>query len=83
MTETANAPTLLGLDGKPIYADESPFAAAYIAHWPNGPVAACEAHTRKLQAIGTVMGIHVAITTPPTGSKCANCINESNPRSTS
>jgi hypothetical protein len=77
MTEPANATMLIGMDGKPIYPDESPFAAAYTLHWPNGPVPACEVHTRKLQALASVMGMHVAIANAPRGSQCTNCINES------
>ena len=83
MTKAANDATLIGMDGKPIYPDESPFAAVYIVHWPNGPVAACEAHTRKLQTLSAVMGMHVAVTNAPVGAQCTNCINESKGRGAS
>jgi len=77
MTETANAPTLIGMDGKPIYDDAVPFPAMYIAHWPSGPVACCEDHARGIQKLGSFMGTHVAITNAGPGAQCGNCLNES------
>lgn len=77
MTEAVNAPTLIGMDGKPIY-DNPDFPATHIAHWSTGPVACCDRHLAKLQALGGIMGVHVGVENAPIGAQCKNCINEAN-----
>ena len=51
------------------------YPATMLVHWPTGPVACCDEHSRQLIGLGNFLGSHIVATELTEPAECVNCVN--------